>query len=134
MRSEFTIGQAPAISSVANAEGQSSTIAPNTRADVQGTNLAPLGDTRVWKGSDFVNNQLPALLDGVGVTVNGKPAYVYYISPTQINFLTPPDTLPGSVQVQATNGGIPSASVTVPAQPISPSFLSSAARTLRQCI
>ena len=28
-------------------------------------------------------------LDGVSVTVNGKPAFVYYISPKQIDVLTP---------------------------------------------
>ena len=29
--------------------------------------------------------------------VNGKSAFIYYISPTQINILTPPDALAGSV-------------------------------------
>ena len=40
-------------------------------------------------------------LDGVSVTVNGKPAYVYYISPTQLNVLAPDDPAIGSVPVQA---------------------------------
>ena len=43
-------------------------------------------------------------LDGVSVTVNGKPAYVYYISSTQINVLTPIDSALGSVGVQVSNG------------------------------
>jgi uncharacterized protein (TIGR03437 family) len=50
----------------------------------------------VWQGSDFTNGQMPTQLDGVSVTVNGKPAYVYYISPTQVNILTPPDPMPGA--------------------------------------
>ena len=56
-------------------------------------NLAPAGDSRIWQDSDFVNSQMPVQLDGVSATVNGKPAYVYYISPTQLNILTPPDAI-----------------------------------------
>jgi uncharacterized protein (TIGR03437 family) len=68
-----------------------------------------------------VNNQSPTNLDGVSVTVNGTLAYVYYISLTQINVLTPPGALSGSVSVVVTNG-MPSAAFTVPAQAESPSF------------
>ena len=38
---------------------------------------------------DFPNNHLPTQLDGVSVTLDGKPVFVSYISPTQINLLTP---------------------------------------------
>src|ERR1700733_14449214 len=62
--------QAPAITQVENAEGGSATIAPNTWVAVMGSNLAPAGDTRIWRGSDFVNNQMPTQLDGVGVSMN----------------------------------------------------------------
>jgi uncharacterized protein (TIGR03437 family) len=113
---------APAISLVANAEGLSSTIAPNTWVQISGSNLAPAGDSRTWQGSDFVNNQMPVQLDGVSVTVNGISAYVYYISSTQVNILTPPDALSGPVQVQVTNNGAASGSFTSEAQPESPSF------------
>jgi uncharacterized protein (TIGR03437 family) len=47
---------------------------------------------------------------------------VYYISPTQINILTPPDAMSGSVQVVVTSNGAVSASFTALAQMISPSF------------
>lgn len=43
-------------------------------------------------------------MDGVSVTVNNKPAFVYYISPSQVNILTPPDAIQGPVQVKVTNG------------------------------
>jgi uncharacterized protein (TIGR03437 family) len=112
----------PAISSVSNAEGGSSTIAPNTWVSIMGSNLAPAGDSRIWQASDFVNNQLPAQLDGVSVTVNGKAAYVYYISPSQVNILTPPDAMPGSVPVQVTVNGVASTAFTAQAQALSPSF------------
>ena len=45
--------------------------------------------------SDFVNGQMPTQLDGVRVTMNGENTYIYYISPSQVNVLTPPDLAPG---------------------------------------
>jgi uncharacterized protein (TIGR03437 family) len=112
----------PTITLVANAEGGVATIAPNTWVEIKGSNLSPAGDTRIWQSSDFVNNQLPTNLDGVSVTVNGVPAYVYYISPTQVNILTPPNPISGSVPVQVSNNGVSSANFMVQAQAQSPSF------------
>jgi len=112
----------PAIWNVANAEGGSPAIAPNTWVTITGANLATAGDSRGWTTADFVNNQLPRQLDGVGVTVNGKDAYVSYVSPTQVNILTPPDAMTGSVPVQVTVNGMASAVFTAKAQAISPSF------------
>ncbi len=112
----------PLISRVANAAGGRPTIAPNTWIEIHGSNLAPAGDTRIWQTADLQNGQLPIQLDRVSVTVNGKPAYVYYISPAQVNVLTPPDAMPASVQVQVTKAGSTSAAISVPAQPIAPGF------------
>ncbi|MBV8841572.1 MAG: SBBP repeat-containing protein [Bryobacterales bacterium] len=111
------------ITEVANAEGEAPTIAPNTWVSIKGTNLAKAGDSRIWQGSDFVNGQMPTQLDGVSVTVNGKPAYVYYISPSQVNILTPPDALTGSVNVVVTNNAVSSAPYLAQTQPESPSFV-----------
>jgi uncharacterized protein (TIGR03437 family) len=126
----MTTGPAPpAISLVANAEGESPTIAPNTWVEVKGANLAPAGVSSpdyapgyCWQTSDFVNGKMPTQLHGVSVTVNGKNAYLYYISPTQVNILTPPDAMSGAVQVVVTNNGLVSASYTVQAQAAAPSF------------
>ena len=112
----------PVIAEVANAEGENPAIAPNTWVEIKGVNLAPAGDSRTWQSSDFIANQMPAALDGVSVTVNGRSAYIYYISPTQINILTPPDAMSGAVQVVVTNNGIAGASFTAQAQTLSPSF------------
>ncbi len=113
---------APAISSVLNAEGGGTTIAPNTWVTIYGSALAPLGDSRSWQGSDFVNNRMPAQLDGVSVTMNAENAFVSYISPNQVNVLTPPDLAPGPVQVTVATGGMASAAFTAQAQQYSPSF------------
>jgi uncharacterized protein (TIGR03437 family) len=110
------------ISEVANAEGESPTIAPNTWVEIKGVGLAPSGDSRIWQDSDFTGNQLPTQLDHVSATVNGKNAYVYYISPTQINILTPPDAMSGPVQVTVTNNGTTGTSFTAQAQALSLSF------------
>jgi uncharacterized protein (TIGR03437 family) len=121
----FTITPAPVgpqISLIANAESESPTIAPNTWVEIKGLNLAPSGDSRIWQGSDFANNQMPTKLDGVGVAINGKSAFVYYISPTQVNILTSPDAISGSVQVVLSNNGAASAAYSAQAQPLSPSF------------
>ncbi len=112
----------PSVTLVANAEGGVATIAPNSWVEIKGSNLAPAGDTRIWQSPDFVNNHLPTTLDGVGVTVNGVPAYVYYISPTQVNILTPPNAISGSVPVQVSENGVVSANFMVQAQAESPSF------------
>jgi uncharacterized protein (TIGR03437 family) len=112
----------PALTLVANAEGGVATIAPNTWVEIKGSNLGPAGDTRIWQNSDFVNNQMPTSLDGVSVTVNGQPAYVYYISPTQVNILTSPNAISGSVPVQVSDNGVISATFMVQAQAASPSF------------
>src|SRR3984957_14015694 len=113
---------APTVRLVANAEGGVATIAPNSWVEIKGSNLGPAGDTRIWQSLDFVNNQLPTSLDGVSVTVNGVHAYVYFISPTQVNILTPPNAISGSVPVQVTQNGVTSTNFAVQALAQSPSF------------
>jgi uncharacterized protein (TIGR03437 family) len=73
----------------------------NTYLEIYGTNLAQT--TRTWAGGDFNGVNAPTSLDGVSVTVNGKPAFVYYVSPTQININTPDDTATGPVPIQVKN-------------------------------
>jgi uncharacterized protein (TIGR03437 family) len=107
---------------VTNAFGNVEILAPNTWCIIKGTNLAPAGDTRIWQASDFVNGQMPTSLDGVSMTVNGVNAYVYYISPTQINVLAPPTVQAGLAQVQVDNNGTKSAPGSVVVQAYSPTF------------
>jgi uncharacterized protein (TIGR03437 family) len=113
--------QGPVITTVVNAFGGSSTIAPNTWVIVQGSALAQ--NSRTWTGSDFVANRMPVALDGVSVTMNGESTYLYYISPSQLNLLTPPDLGLGPLQVQVSVNGAISAPFTVQAQQYSPSFV-----------
>src|SRR5690348_450072 len=112
----------PIITAVVNGAGGAPVIAPNTWVQINGQNLTKGGDARQWQGADFVNSQMPTSLDGVSVTVNGVNAYVEYISPVQINILTPPNALPASVNVVVTKNPQVSLPFAVEAQPISPAF------------
>jgi uncharacterized protein (TIGR03437 family) len=120
--SSVSIFLAPVIVSVKNAFGDSPIIAPNTWVRIEGSNLAPANDTRIWTDSDFAGGQLPRRLDGVIVNLNGEPAYIYYISPTQINVLTPPDLVSGQLDVMVTNNLAISNRFSVQSQPQSLSF------------
>ena len=86
---------------------------------IEGTDLA--NTTRTWRTSDIVNGKLPTQLDGVSVTVGGKPAYVYYISPTVINAQAP-DGSPGQVSVKVANNGVTGAAMTAQMHTIAPAF------------
>jgi uncharacterized protein (TIGR03437 family) len=103
------------------------TIAPNSWTSIFGTGLTIGGDTRTWQNSDFLSygtsgESMPTELDGVAVTVNGKSAYISYISPTQVNFLTPPGAISGAVEVILSIYGTPVVGYVEQAQAILPSF------------
>jgi uncharacterized protein (TIGR03437 family) len=80
---------------------------------------------RAWDSSDFSGANLPTDLSGVTVTVNGKPAYVQYISPGQINAFAPDDPSTGPVQVQVTTPQGASYAATVLKQALAPAFFTS---------
>lgn len=79
--------------------------------EIKGTNLADPNDPRLtastnpgqWTASDFIGMNAPTNLDGITVSINGKPAFVWYISPTQLNVQAPEDSAVGKVAITATN-------------------------------
>jgi len=79
-------------------------LAPNTIATIYGQNLA-YGIKSLTPGG--MGGTLPTALPGSGVRilVGGLLANPYYISPTQINFLVPPNLLPGATSVQVVIDG-----------------------------
>ena len=93
---------------------------------IKGVNLAPsnLGASGLtWSSApDFASGRMPTQLANVSVTVNGKPAFIYYVSPTQINALTPLDDALGPVQVVVTNGAVSSAPATMNQRAAAPSL------------
>ena len=89
------------------------TIQPGEWVSIYGNNFAPT--TSLWNG-DF-----PISLGGVSVTINGKSAYLMYVSPGQINLQAPDDMATGTVSVVVTNAA-GSASSTVTLNSVAPSF------------
>src|SRR5277367_104817 len=81
---------------------------------IYGTNLA--STTAYWNGN------FPTSLGGASVTINGKPAYLSFVSATQINLQAPDDSTTGVVTVTVTTrNGTASGQVTL--APAAPSFL-----------
>jgi uncharacterized protein (TIGR03437 family) len=113
---------APAVTvtGVGNAGSYQPGIASGTWISIFGTNLSP--STYLWQAGDIVNGALPTLLQGVSVTVNGLPAYVDYVSPTQINALAPDDDTLGPVPVQVTTADEISNAVTAQKSLYAPAF------------
>lgn len=110
----------PAVTSVENAGSFQTGVAPATWIAIFGTSLAQSKYT--WQASDFVNGALPTELQGVSVTIDGKAAYVEYVSPTQVNVLAPDDTTTGTVQVQVTSNAQTSNSMSATEAEFAPSF------------
>ena len=103
---------------------------------IKGTNLVPANTPAggvIWSSApSFANGLMPTQLGSVSVTVNNKPAFVYFYcsaatdsacSQDQLNILTPLDNTTGPVPVVVTSGrsSIPAFSANM--QAVAPSFL-----------
>ena len=101
------------IKSVVPIFSSATSIQPGSWVSIFGSNLST--GTATWDGS------FPTTLDGTSVTINSKPAYIWYVSPGQLNVQAPDDTTTGSVPVVVTTNGI-SATSTATLATFSPSF------------
>lgn len=113
----------PAITSAAavvNSASFDGSIAQNTWISIFGRRLS--STIRLWRQTDFKDNKLPLQLENVSAMVNGKPAYVAYVSPEQLNILTPPDTAEGPVQIQVTVNGAAAPPVTITLRKYAPAL------------
>ena len=93
-------------------------IAPGSWITIKGTNLSSVTDT--WANA-IVNGNLPTSLDGVKVSVGGEPAYIAYVSPTQINAVAP-NVATGTLPVTVTNSSGTSSPINALIQAAQPSF------------
>jgi uncharacterized protein (TIGR03437 family) len=121
-----TATNAPAIAAngVVNAASYAAGVAPATWISIFGSNLATA--TAGVSTSDLVNGYLPTTFAGATVTVDGKPAYIVYASPAQINVEAPADSTTGMVNVTAkTAAG--SSTVAVSMQAVMPGLFTPAA-------
>jgi uncharacterized protein (TIGR03437 family) len=107
----------------ASAFGEFASAAPGSWIEIYGTNLA--ADTRPWQSSDFNGVNAPTMLDGTSVTIGGQPAFVDYISPTQVN-VQAPNISPGTQQLVVTAGANKSAAYNLTIQAVDPGLLAPA--------
>ena len=123
----------PVIASVdsASSYGGYSYFTSGSWLEIKGTNLADPTDPRLnnstasaqWASSDFNGPNAPTSLDGISVSVNGKAAYVWYLSPTQLNVQAPEDSALGPVAITVTNCKATSSSVMFARQALAPGLL-----------
>jgi uncharacterized protein (TIGR03437 family) len=94
-------------------DSAANTIQPGSWISIYGSNFAIT--STIWNG-DF-----PTSLGSVSVMINSRPAYLWYVSPGQLNVQAPDDTATGSVPVVVTTPfGTVSSAVTL--GPYAPSF------------
>jgi uncharacterized protein (TIGR03437 family) len=92
-----------------------STVQPGEWTSIYGANLA-IGTT-TWIPGSF-----PTSLGGTSVTIDGKSAFLWYVSPTQINLQVPADSNTGSVPVVVKTAAGAVVTSTVILAPFAPSF------------
>jgi uncharacterized protein (TIGR03437 family) len=78
-------------------------LAPNTIATIYGTNLAYSTDAAPQV---LAGGTLPTTIDGVSVVVDGYNCNLFFVSPTQINFLVPYQLVAGSTTLVVENQGL----------------------------
>jgi uncharacterized protein (TIGR03437 family) len=106
--------------------------ASGTWLEIKGTNLADPNDPRIasgtgqWAASDFNGVNAPTVLDGISVSVNGKPAYVWYLSQGQLNVQAPEDSSTGIVPITVTNCKATSSQFMFTRQALAPGLLAPA--------
>lgn len=98
-------------------------ISRNAWIEIKGAGLA--STTAVWSNApEFaqVPSRMPTSLGGVSVKIGGKPAYVYFVSPNQVNVLSGLDAATGTVSVEVTSGALTSDPFPVAKNLVTPSF------------
>lgn len=111
-------GSGPRVNAVVDGASFAGRISPGAWITLVGEQLATT--TRLWGGSDFVGGRLPTTIDGVSVTVGGTPAWVYFVSPGQLNVLVPQNLRLGTQDVVVTVNGNRSAAFSVVVQAATP--------------
>lgn len=101
--------------------GAGTRISPGTFLEIFGRDLSLT--TRGWAGGDFNNDVAPTNLDNVQVTVDGRPAFINFISPGQVNVVVPNGIAEAPVQVILRNAGGQSDPITVTGARRSPGLL-----------
>ncbi len=97
-----TFNLTPVIQTVISASdyGGFTSIAPATWIEIYGQNLA--STTQEWGSANFQGNNAPIELAQTTVTVGGQSAFVFYISPAQVDVQVPSNVASGPQPVIVT--------------------------------
>jgi mannan endo-1,4-beta-mannosidase len=109
----------PTISSISNAASGQAGAASGSYFSIYGSNFMPAGSgVLTWSGW-VVNGNLPTTLGGVSVTIGGQAAYIYAVTPIQINAVAPGLTAGPAQVVVTTSAGnsVPFSIMAATAQP-----------------
>ena len=104
------------------ADNQSGAFAPNTIGTIYGKNLAYA--TVALSADEIHGGTIPSVLPGTGVAilVCGIPAGIYYVSPTQINFLIPSVLDPAPCTILEAIDGLEGPSIMIQLNAAAPAF------------
>ena len=121
----------PVISSLLSATGYGgfTAICPGTWVEIYGKNLS-VTVRQLWSGADFNGAQAPLALGGTTATVAGKPAYVEFVSPGQVNLNIPSGVPAGLQKVVITTPGGSSIGTSVTVNAVQPGLLAPPATKL----
>lgn len=118
-----TLNVTPAIQAAISASdyGGFSSIAPATWIEIYGQNLATT--TAQWGGANFQGNNAPTSVGGTMVTVGGQSAFVYYVSPGQVDVQVASNVATGSQPVVVSTAAGASAPFTTNVSATEPGLL-----------
>ncbi|HYE65649.1 MAG TPA: Ig-like domain-containing protein, partial [Pyrinomonadaceae bacterium] len=85
--------------SFGNEPAATQAVAPESIAVAFGSVLAFTSE----QAQRLSDGTFPRILGGTTLTVNGRPAQIFYVSPAQVNFLFPAETETGTASVVVTN-------------------------------
>jgi len=114
---------ASTVTSVASAASWQPAIASDGLVSVVGTGFGT--STKSWSQASFPDPNLPTSINGISVTINGKKAYVEYVSPSEVKVIAPDDETIGQVAVQVTTPQGASYPGSVLKQRLAPAFFTS---------
>ncbi len=105
---------------IVNGASFSPGLAPNTIISIFGTNLSWY--TQALQESDILGGVMPTSMGNVEVYFEAWQAYIYYVSPKQINILVPSDLLAGTFQFWVARQGTHGPIVSVTLQDAAPAM------------
>jgi uncharacterized protein (TIGR03437 family) len=113
----------PSIAAVisAGAFGGRADFAAGSWLEIYGENFSSV--TKEWAGLDFQGAAAPSTLDRVRVSIRGKPAFIRFISPAQVNVQAPADDFVGAADITVSNCDQTSAAFSLPKRVTAPGLL-----------